>query len=161
MSSKLKFNAIFKTLKKKHNLSVSYISPKAIDRLIDYSWPGNVRELENTLERALLICNNTYLNEKDLGSVLDEKENTIATVKKTIIDQETQETDANEITQTESQKNPKAITKIATLKEIEMEAIKLSVERNKWNMTITAEELGISRMTLYRKLEQYGLRSKN
>ena len=153
--------AIFKTLKKKHNLSVSYISPKAIDRLIDYSWPGNVRELENTLERALLICNNTYLNEKDLGSVLDEKENTIATVKKTIIDQETQETDANEITQTESQKNPKAITKIATLKEIEMEAIKLSVERNKWNMTITAEELGISRMTLYRKLEMYGLRSKN
>ena len=152
---------IFKTLKKKHNLSVSYISPKAIDRLIDYSWPGNVRELENTLERALLICNNTYLTEKDLGSVLDEKENTIATVKKTIIDQETQETDANEITQTESQKNPKAITKIATLKEIEMEAIKLSVERNKWNMTITAEELGISRMTLYRKLEQYGLRSKN
>ena len=153
--------AIFKTLKKKHNLSVSYISPKAIDRLIDYSWPGNVRELENTLERALLICNNTYLTEKDLGSVLDEKENTIATVKKTIIDQETQETDANEITQTESQKTPKAITKIATLKEIEMEAIKLSVERNKWNMTITAEELGISRMTLYRKLEQYGLRSKN
>ena len=153
--------AIFKTLKKKHNLSVSYISPKAIDRLIDYSWPGNVRELENTLERALLICNNTYLTEKDLGSVLDEKENTIATVKKTIIDQETQETDANEITQTESQKTPKPITKIATLKEIEMEAIKLSVERNKWNMTITAEELGISRMTLYRKLEQYGLRSKN
>ena len=153
--------AIFKLLKKKHNLSVSYISPKAIDRLIDYSWPGNVRELENTLERALLICNNTYLTEKDLGSVLDEKENTIATVKKTIIDQETQETDANEITQTESQKTPKPITKIATLKEIEMEAIKLSVERNKWNMTITAEELGISRMTLYRKLEQYGLRSKN
>ena len=153
--------AIFKLLKKKHNLSVLYISPKAIDRLIDYSWPGNVRELENTLERALLICNNTYLAEEDLGPVLDEKENTIATVKKTIIDQETQETDANEITQTESQKNPKAITKIATLKEIEMEAIKLSVERNKWNMTITAEELGISRMTLYRKLEQYGLRSKN
>ena len=153
--------AIFKTLKKKHNLSVSYISPKAIDRLIDYSWPGNVRELENTLERALLICNNTYLTEKDLGSVLDEKENTIATVKKTIIDQETQETDANEITQTESQEIPKAITKISTLKEIEMEAIKSSVERNKWNMTITAEELGISRMTLYRKLEQYGLRSKN
>ena len=48
--------AIFKVLKKKHNLNVSYIAPKAIDRLIDYSWPGNVRELENTLERALLIC---------------------------------------------------------------------------------------------------------
>ena len=42
-----------------------------------------------------------------------------------------------------------------------MEAIKSSVERNKWNMTTTAEELGISRMTLYRKLEQYGLEAKN
>ena len=52
------------------------------------------------------------------------------------------------------------VLKIATLKEIEMDAIKSSVERNKWNMTTTAEELGISRMTLYRKLEQYGLRGK-
>ena len=51
-------------------------------------------------------------------------------------------------------------TKVATLKEIEMEAIKSSIERNKWNMTTTSEELGISRMTLYRKLEQYGLRGK-
>ena len=47
--------AIFKALKKKHNLGVTYIDPKAIDRLIDYSWPGNVRELENTLERLSLI----------------------------------------------------------------------------------------------------------
>ena len=76
--------AIFKTLKKKHNLSVSYIGPKAIDRLIDYSWPGNVRELENTLERALLICNNKYLTEDDLGSVLDEKETAIEAQKEPV-----------------------------------------------------------------------------
>ncbi|MBT5734427.1 sigma-54-dependent Fis family transcriptional regulator, partial [bacterium] len=69
--------AIFKSLKKKHSLNVAYIAPKAIDRLIDYSWPGNVRELENTLERALLICNNKYLTEEDLGAVLDEKETII------------------------------------------------------------------------------------
>ena len=57
-------------------------------------------------------------------------------------------------------KDPLYPTVDLTLKEIEMEAIKSSVERNKWNMTTTAEELGISRMTLYRKLDQYGLRSK-
>ena len=153
--------AIFKTLKKKHNLSVSYIGPKAIDRLIDYSWPGNVRELENTLERALLICNNKYLTEDDLGSVLDEKQMTIDSDKETAEKETTQENAANE---TEVETQPQEIqitTKISTLKEIEMEAIKSSVERNKWNMTTTAEELGISRMTLYRKLEQYGLRGKN
>ena len=162
--------AIFKALKKKHNLNVSYIAPKAIDRLIDYSWPGNVRELENTLERALLICNNKFLTEQDLGAVLDEKEEVIESQKEpesveTVVDNEQQEAikpkfeEPNDIS---SDLNNEKIEspKIATLKEIEMEAIKSSVERNKWNMTTTAEELGISRMTLYRKLEQYGLRGK-
>tara|TARA_X000000950_G_scaffold280789_1_gene376152 strand:- start:4780 stop:6249 length:1470 start_codon:yes stop_codon:yes gene_type:complete len=162
--------AIFKTLKKKHNLNVSYIGPKAIDRLIDYSWPGNVRELENTLERALLICNNKYLTEDDLGSVLDEKETAIEAQKEpvTIESGDQGQTEINKTSINEPNNSFKTETiveqastpKIATLKEIEMEAIKSSVERNKWNMTTTAEELGISRMTLYRKLDQYGLRSK-
>ena len=153
--------AIFKTLKTKHNLGVSYIGPRAIDRLIDYSWPGNVRELENTLERALLICNNKYLTEKDLGSVLDEKETSIENSIKVDESETTQQaTDSENKVLTEIDTPIVETTKIATLKEIEMEAIKSSIERNKWNMTTTAEELGISRMTLYRKLEQYGLRGK-
>ena len=159
---------IFKNLKKKHSLNVSYISPKAIDRLIDFSWPGNVRELENTLERALLICNNDFLTDEDLGAVLDEKEEIIETEEELIENNIPKEQPPDiqapiETVKTEvSDSDISDITpKIATLKEIEMEAIKSSVERNKWNMTTTAEELGISRMTLYRKLEQYGLRSKN
>jgi len=158
--------AIFKSLKKKHSLNVAYIAPKAIDRLIDYSWPGNVRELENTLERALLICNNKYLTEEDLGAVLDEKETIIDAQKerdtiKPGLEEEPEKNpplNSDAVIETITDSNP--ILKIATLKEIEMDAIKSSVERNKWNMTTTAEELGISRMTLYRKLEQYGLRGK-
>ena len=127
---------------------------------------GHVRELENTLERALLICNNKYLTEEDLGSVLDEKETIIEAQKEpatieTGLEEEPEKSpyvSSDAVIKTVTDSNP--VLKIATLKEIEMDAIKSSVERNKWNMTTTAEELGISRMTLYRKLEQYGLRGK-
>ena len=117
-----------------------------------------------------MICNNKYLTEDDLGSVLDEKEKAIESQKEPVTidtgDQglreinETSIIENNDISNIEPAVHQVSTPKIATLKEIEMEAIKSSVERNKWNMTTTAEELGISRMTLYRKLEQYGLRSK-
>ena len=102
--------------------------------------------------------------------MLDEKETAIESQKETVtsetIDQNLIEINAPGVNETNDSSNIEKVVeqistqKIATLKEIEMEAIKSSVERNKWNMTTTAEELGISRMTLYRKLEQYGLRSK-
>ena len=147
--------AIFRELKHKHNLPMTYIGPKALDRLMDYPWPGNVRELENTLERALLICNNKYLRAKDIEDVLSEKQDMELPVETTT---ETIRSDGPAVEPEISESLP---GRIMNLKEIEKEAIKNSVERNKWNMTITAEELGISRMTLYRKLEQYGLRNKN
>jgi len=93
--------------------------------------------------------------------VLDEKQTNIDSNKE-IAGETTQETATNETaTEAQVQEIPITTTKIATLKEIEMDAIKSSIERNKWNMTTTAEELGISRMTLYRKLERYGLRGKD
>ena len=134
---------------------MTYIGPKALDRLMDYPWPGNVRELENTLERALLICNNKYLRAKDIEDVLSEKQDMELPVEVTT---ETIRSDGPAV---EPEISEPLSGRIMNLKEIEKEAIKNSVERNKWNMTITAEELGISRMTLYRKLEQYGLRNKN
>jgi len=39
-----------------HHKSIKRISTPAIDMLMSYHWPGNVRELENTLERAVLMC---------------------------------------------------------------------------------------------------------
>ena len=102
--------------------------------------------------------------------MLDEKETAIEAQKETVTieddDQGLTETNETSLSETDNSSNIERVVeqistpKIATLKEIEMEAIKSSVERNKWNMTTTAEELGISRMTLYRKLDKYGLRSK-
>jgi len=39
----------------------------AVDALTSYNWPGNVRELENTIQRALHVCDNQKITAKDLG----------------------------------------------------------------------------------------------
>lgn len=50
--------------------AIPELSNKAITRLQAYSWPGNVRELENVMQRALIICNGSTIEESDL--ILDE-----------------------------------------------------------------------------------------
>ena len=47
---------------------------------------------------------------------------------------------------------------LKTLKQMEYEAIRTGLKITNWNMTLTAQQLGISRMTLYRKIEQHGLK---
>ena len=61
----------------------------------------------------------------------------------------------------EEQVHPIDTSAIKTLKELEYEVIQAGLSRTNWNMTLTAQQLGISRMTLYRKLDQHGLRKKD
>ena len=51
---------------KKNNPQYQF-TPEAITALISYSWPGNVRELENTIQRALHVCDNKKITAKNLG----------------------------------------------------------------------------------------------
>ena len=47
---------------REHRRRIRRISTPAIDMLTSYHWPGNVRELENTLERAVLMCDGEVLH---------------------------------------------------------------------------------------------------
>ena len=47
---------------REHHRSIKRISTPAIDMLASYHWPGNVRELENTLERAVLMCDGEVIH---------------------------------------------------------------------------------------------------
>jgi Nif-specific regulatory protein len=47
---------------REHKRSIKRISTPAIDMLASYHWPGNVRELENTLERAVLMCDGEVIH---------------------------------------------------------------------------------------------------
>jgi Nif-specific regulatory protein len=47
---------------REHKKTIKRISTPAIDMLMSYHWPGNVRELENTLERAVLMCDGQVIH---------------------------------------------------------------------------------------------------
>jgi Nif-specific regulatory protein len=52
------------------------ISTPAIDMLMSYHWPGNVRELENTIERAVLVCDGNVIHGHHLPPTLQTAEAT-------------------------------------------------------------------------------------
>ncbi|MEO6526571.1 MAG: sigma 54-interacting transcriptional regulator [Gemmatimonadaceae bacterium] len=67
---------------REHRKSIKRISTPAIDMLVSYHWPGNVRELENTLERAVLVCDSNVIHGHHLPPTLQtaESSGTVATV---------------------------------------------------------------------------------
>ena len=155
---------ILKNLKKKHQISVNFISSDAMKKLVEYDWPGNVREMENTLERIVLINDKPIIEREEIESILeenkvpnnDDKSSNVAEADKDkkssiSINQNPEKKDIN------IDDIPFDKEKPITLKELERIAILAGLERTNWNMSTTATQLGISRMTLYRKLTQHNL----
>jgi DNA-binding NtrC family response regulator len=102
-------------------------SPDAITTLKSYPWPGNVRELANVIEHAAILSDALPITTDDLPDRL-------------------------------SGSRPRQLSFNASqplsLREIEMQAIRHSLDRNAGSKPKTAEELGISLKTLYNKLHQ-------
>lgn len=123
---------IVEQLNKRLEMHVEGISAGAIDLLQDYNWPGNVRELRNVLERAMNVRNKGILLPDDFTSSFPPKISTGHTLglRKSFGDlkRHTEETALREML--------------------------VSCGGNKRR---TAENLGISRTLLYRKIKQYGL----
>jgi Nif-specific regulatory protein len=57
-----------------HSKNIKRISTPAIDMLMSYHWPGNVRELENTIERAVLVCDGNVIHGHHLPPTLQTAE---------------------------------------------------------------------------------------
>ncbi|MBI4682172.1 MAG: PEP-CTERM-box response regulator transcription factor [Nitrospirae bacterium] len=122
------------------NKKIKGISQSAMSEIEKYPWPGNVRELENKLQKAVITTEAGIIEPHNLGLGAQ----------------------SNEILSREpSEKWDKGVTLKEARKRLEMDLILGVVERHNGNIKRAAEELGISRPTLYDLIEKYRLPIKN
>ena len=135
----LLFDHFIDRVNRELGLSVEGIAPEARQLLLDDAWPGNVRELENTLCRAMILCEGEVLTAPDLpGRIHGEGAGRPSPVSDldhmTLGDAVAQATERLE--------KRMILSRLATLK---------------GSRTETAKSLGVSRKTLFNKMRQYGL----
>ena len=123
-----------------HELGVHTVAPEARRLLCDYDWPGNVRELENTVCRAMILCEEGSLTVADLpGRVRGETEGV----------DPTHGSDLTKLTLSE------AVAQATERLEKVMIVARLAAHHG--SRTVTAESLGVSRKTLFNKMQELGI----
>lgn len=110
-------------------LDAKQFSREALDLFGSYHWPGNIRELESTVSRAALSAPGKVIRAADIEFLHGR-------VQDTQVD------------------NP---TRLPTLRDAERTHIIRVLEAVEWNKLEAARVLDISRGTLYRKIEEFGL----
>jgi two-component system response regulator HydG len=119
------------------------ITAKAMAALERYPWPGNIRELRNVVERAIVLCANSEIDLVDLP-------NSVTGFKRM----------ENRVDLRLLLPGGAAGARLEDARGLaEAAHIEEVLNRNNNNRLRAAAELGISRMTLYKKLQKYGLAS--
>lgn len=134
------------------------LAPEVLDALKTYSWPGNVRQLRNTLERAMLLANDNRITVHELPP---EVANPQATQQARTFNAGMNYAPGfgNNIgaTGAPGAGNSDAPSTTPPLREVERQQIIAALEQTGWHRGKTAEILGISPSTLYRRLRDYNL----
>ena len=122
-------NHFLKHYSTKYGKNISKISEAAMSRMNKHTWPGNIRELQHSLERAIILSNSNVLQPEDFNfSAAASKE-------------------------TDQQLNLDQFN----LDEVEKLLIRKVLKKYNGNITQAASELGLTRSSLYRRLEKHAL----
>jgi DNA-binding NtrC family response regulator len=147
------------------------ISRHALEMLQAYAWPGNVRQIENTVFRAIVLCETDILDIQDfpqIAALVDGFEVKIPPAPIPAPHTLRRPDGNNQVparTSTSQVSDGNAIGvsivtnggHIRTLEEVEADMIKLAMHRYRGQMSEVARKLGIGRSTLYRKMRDLGL----
>jgi transcriptional regulator of acetoin/glycerol metabolism len=99
--------------------------------LLAHSWPGNLRELRNVIEFASAVCRDNQITLIDLPEYLSALATEVSSVANSFHD--------------------------LSLNNIEASELIAQLRAARWNVTATANAIGISRMTLYRRMKRYAI----
>jgi two-component system, NtrC family, response regulator HydG len=113
--------------KRKYKKENLRITSAAMKRFENYSWPGNVRELQHTIERCIIMSESDKLEPADL--LLSGKE----------------------------EKENELQFENYNLDDIEKTVIQKIISKYEGNITKAAKELGLTRTSLYRRMEKHGI----
>lgn len=113
---------------KKYKLSNKRLSPNTLRRLEKHNWPGNIRELQHAVERAVIMSESNVLEPHDFF-----------------------------LSNPEEDKDDSFMPSNFNLEETERMLVRKVIDKHGGNISKAAKELGLTRASLYRRIEKYGL----
>lgn len=113
---------------KKYKIPAKRMNASTLKRLEKHSWPGNIRELQHAVERAVIMSESNVLEPSDFFlSPVDENQSDTIS------------------------------TSNMNLEETEKMLIRKVIDKHGGNISKAAKELGLTRASLYRRIEKYGI----
>jgi DNA-binding NtrC family response regulator len=147
-------------------------SPAAMRMLTHYEWPGNVRQLENTIFRAVILCEGELLQPEDFPQIgggqpmVAANDAADADLPVPANDHHVDARAFADVVRASTQTAPTPVAvfdgegHLRQLEQIERDLIELAIDHYAGHMSEVARRLGIGRSTLYRKLREYGIDEK-
>jgi len=123
---------LLRQLEKETGIPVEGVDADVEAILTDYSWPGNVRELRNVLEQALYVKNCTIITRQDIPRILT-------------------------VNRSDSDIAEEVHTLKFLLRQTEEDILRRALREEKGNRAAIATKLGISKSSLYSKIEYFGI----
>jgi len=112
----------------KYRKNIKTVAPNTIAKLQKYSWPGNIRELQHAIERAIIMSDTDVLGPDDFFFLAQKPDS-----------------------------GQNILADDFNLDNVEKSVIEKAVNKHNGNISKAAKELGLTRASLYRRLEKYGL----
>ena len=113
---------------KKYKMPLKRINQSTLKRLEKHNWPGNIRELQHAVERAVIMSESNMLQPHDFF-----------------------------LSKMDDEKDERVVSSNMNLEDTEKILIRKVIDKHGGNISKAAKELGLTRASLYRRIEKYDL----